>query len=155
MLIIGQSDKMHRDLSNIKGSTDLFALSMWILVSGDNQYVSNPVFSLCMSESLVKVQDTVRSLLHCSACSHFIAPPAHTSLLRLLTLYCSPCSHYSAPPAHTSLLPLITIHCSPCSHFIAPPAHWRLVTPLPNAAFRQSVHSQILFSITPGFVASN
>jgi hypothetical protein len=30
----------------------------------------------------------------------------------------------------------------------------RLVTPLLNAAFRQSVPSQILFSITSGFVAS-
>jgi len=52
MLIIGQPDKMHRDLRNSKGSTELSATSMWILVSGDNQYVSNPVFSLCMSECL-------------------------------------------------------------------------------------------------------
>jgi len=71
MLIIGQPDKMHRDLRNSKGSTELSAKSMWIVVSGDNQYGSNLLFSLCMSESLVKVQDTARSLLH--------APLAHTS----------------------------------------------------------------------------
>jgi len=46
MLIIGQSDKMHRDLRNSKGSTELSATSMWILVSRDNQYVSNLVFTL-------------------------------------------------------------------------------------------------------------
>jgi len=51
MLIIGQHDKMHRDL-NSKRSTELSAMSMWILVSPDNQYVSNLVFSLCMLESL-------------------------------------------------------------------------------------------------------
>jgi len=39
MLIIGQPDKMHRDLRNSTGSTELSATSMWILVSGDNQYV--------------------------------------------------------------------------------------------------------------------
>jgi len=32
---------------------------------------------------------------------------------------------------------------------------YRLVTPLLNAAFRQSVPAQILFSITCGFVASD
>jgi len=52
MLIIGQPDKMHRGLRNIEGSTELSTKSMWILVSGDNQYVSNPVFSLCVSECL-------------------------------------------------------------------------------------------------------
>ena len=25
---------------------------------------------------------------------------------------------YIAPPAHTSLLPLLTLHCSPCSHYL-------------------------------------
>ena len=44
MLIIGQHDKMHRDLRN--------STTMWILVSRDNQYVSNLVFSLCMLECL-------------------------------------------------------------------------------------------------------
>ena len=63
MLIIGQPDKMHRDLRNIKGSTELSATSIWIVVSADNQYVSNPVFSLCMSESLSKVQNKTSSLL--------------------------------------------------------------------------------------------
>jgi len=70
MLIIGQHDRMHRDL-NSKRRTELFATSMWILVSGDNQYVSNLVFSLCMFECLDYTQDTARSLLH--------APPAHSS----------------------------------------------------------------------------
>jgi len=70
MLIIGQPDKMHRDL-NSKRSIDLSATSMRILVSHDNQYVSNLVFSLCMLESLDYTQDTARSLLH--------APPAYTS----------------------------------------------------------------------------
>jgi len=49
MLIIGEPDKMHRDLRKSKGSTELSATSMWILVSHDNQYVSNLVFSLCIS----------------------------------------------------------------------------------------------------------
>jgi len=49
MLIIGQPDKMHRDLHS-KGRTDLSATSMWILVSRDNQYVSNLGFhSVCWS----------------------------------------------------------------------------------------------------------
>ena len=46
MLIIAQTDKMHRDLRNSKGSTELSATSMWILVSRDNQYISNLVFTL-------------------------------------------------------------------------------------------------------------
>ena len=71
VLIIGQPDHMLRDLRNSKGSTELSANSMWILASGDTQYVSNLVFSLCMLESLVKVQDTAMSLLH--------APTANTS----------------------------------------------------------------------------
>ena len=66
VFIIGQPDHMHRDLRKSKGSTELSANSMRILVSGDNQYVANLVFSLCMSESWVKVQDTAMSLLHCS-----------------------------------------------------------------------------------------
>jgi len=44
MLIIEQHDKMCRDLRNSKGSTELSPMSMWILVSGDNQYISNLVF---------------------------------------------------------------------------------------------------------------
>jgi len=71
MLITGQLDKIHRDLRNIKGSTELSATSMWILVSRDNQYVSNLVFSLCMLECLDYTQDTARSLIH--------SPPAHYS----------------------------------------------------------------------------
>ena len=52
MLITGQSDKMHTDLRNINGST---YMAMWIVVRGDNQYVSNLVFSLYMSDTLDKV----------------------------------------------------------------------------------------------------
>ena len=60
-----------RDLRNNKGSRDLTAVSLEIPVSGVNRNVSSLVFSLCMSDSLAKVQDTARSLLH--------APPTHTS----------------------------------------------------------------------------
>ena len=68
MLIIGEL----RDLRNSKGSTELSAASLKIPVSGDNQYVLNLMFQLCMSDSLAKVQDTARSLLHCSHSSHFL-----------------------------------------------------------------------------------
>jgi hypothetical protein len=57
MLIIGQPDKMLRDLRNTKGSTDLSAMSMWIVGSIYNHNVSNLVSSVCMSQCLVKVQD--------------------------------------------------------------------------------------------------
>jgi len=60
MLIIGQL----RDLRNNKGSRDLTAVSLQIPVSGVKRNVSNLVFSHCMSDRLVKVQDTPRSLLH-------------------------------------------------------------------------------------------
>jgi len=50
MIIIRQPDKMQRDLRNTKGSTQLFATSMWIVGSADNHNVSNIVFSLCMSQ---------------------------------------------------------------------------------------------------------
>ena len=72
MLILGQPDKMHRDLRHIKGSTELSATSMRNLVIPDIQYVSNLVFSLCTSECLDQKQHTERSLLHCSPCSHFL-----------------------------------------------------------------------------------
>jgi len=55
MLIIGQPDKTLSDLRNTKGSTELSAMSMWIVVSGDNHNVSNLLLSLCMSDSLAKV----------------------------------------------------------------------------------------------------
>jgi len=51
MLTIRQNEKMNRDLRNSKGSTDLSAMSMWILGSGDI-YVLNLELPLCMSESL-------------------------------------------------------------------------------------------------------
>ena len=72
MLIIGQHDKMHRDL-NSKRSTELSATSMWILVSRDNEYVSNLVFFLSVYWSAWtrhKIQQG-----HC-----FIAPSATTLL---------------------------------------------------------------------------
>ena len=67
MLTVGE----RTDLRNNKGSRDLTAVSLETLVSGVKHNVSNLVFSLCMSDSLAKVQDTERSLLH--------APPTHTS----------------------------------------------------------------------------
>ena len=72
MLIIGQPDKTLRDLRNSKGSKELSATSTWIQVSGDNDNVLNLMFSLCVSQCLAKVQDTARSLLHCSPISHFL-----------------------------------------------------------------------------------
>jgi hypothetical protein len=68
MLIIGEL----RDLRNNKGSTVLTAVSLEIPVSGVKQNVSNLVFSFCLSESLAKVGDTARSLLHCSHSSHIL-----------------------------------------------------------------------------------
>jgi len=53
MLIIGQLDKMLRDLRNSKLSTQLSAMSMWIVGCGDNYNVWNFVLSLCMSQCLV------------------------------------------------------------------------------------------------------
>jgi hypothetical protein len=70
MLIIGQPDKMLRDLRNITRSIALSAMSMWIVFSGDNHNVLNLLFSLCMSQCLAKVQDTAMSLLYCSNSSH-------------------------------------------------------------------------------------
>jgi hypothetical protein len=46
MLITGQRDKMLTDRRNSKGSTELSATAMWIVVSGDNHNVLNTVFSL-------------------------------------------------------------------------------------------------------------
>jgi len=71
MLIIGQPDKMFRDLRNSKGSTELSARSMWIVVSGDN-IVLNLVLLLSRSDCLAKVQDTAMSLLHCSTFKHLL-----------------------------------------------------------------------------------
>jgi len=68
MLTIGEL----RGLRNGKGSTQLSAMSMWIVGSGDNHNVWNIVFSLCMSQYLAKVRDTARSLLHCSPFKHLL-----------------------------------------------------------------------------------
>ena len=67
MLITGQPDKMLTDLRNSKGSRELSAMAMWILVSGENRNVSNLVFSI-----LAMVRDTARSLLHCTYKSYFL-----------------------------------------------------------------------------------
>jgi len=82
MLIIGQPDKMLRDLRNIKESTELSAMSMWIVGSGDN-HVSNFVFSICKSECLAKVGDMARSLLHCTHRSHFLLKSSYHFFTRL------------------------------------------------------------------------
>ena len=67
MLTVGELT----DLRNSKGSRELTAVSLEIPVSGVKHNILNLVFSLCMSDSLAKVQDTARSLLH--------APPTPTS----------------------------------------------------------------------------
>jgi hypothetical protein len=72
MLIIGQPDKMLRDLKNSKGSTDLSATSLDILVSGENHKVLNLVFSLRTPECLDKVRDTAMSPPHCSPRQQFL-----------------------------------------------------------------------------------
>ena len=72
MIITGRPDKMFRDVRNSKGSRELSATLMEILISGDNHNVSNLVFSLCMSECLAKLQDTAMSLLHCSPSQNFL-----------------------------------------------------------------------------------
>ena len=56
MLTVGEL----RDLRNNKESRDLTAVSLEIPVSGVKRNVSNLVFSLCMWDSLAKVQDTAR-----------------------------------------------------------------------------------------------
>jgi len=66
MLIIGEPNKMLRDVRNNKGSRELSSTLMEILGSGEDHNVSNLVFSLCMSECLAKFSDTAMSLLHCS-----------------------------------------------------------------------------------------
>ena len=77
---------MLRDLRNSKGSTELSARSMWIVVSGDNDNVLKLVFSLCMSQCLVKVQDTAMSLLHCSTFKHLLLDQPQPEALTLLYL---------------------------------------------------------------------
>jgi hypothetical protein len=46
MLTVGQHDKKIRDLRNSKVSRELSGRSMWIVVSGVHNKVSNPVLSL-------------------------------------------------------------------------------------------------------------
>jgi hypothetical protein len=72
MLIIGQPDKMHREQRNSKRRRELFAKQMEILVRGENYNVLNSVFSLCISESLSKVQERAKSLLHFSHSLHLL-----------------------------------------------------------------------------------
>ena len=60
---------MLRDLRKPKGSRELSATLIEILFSSDNLNVSYTVFSLWMSDSLVKYE--------IQQCLCFIAPPAH------------------------------------------------------------------------------
>jgi hypothetical protein len=55
MLITEQPEKMLSDLINSKGSTELSATAMGILVSGDNHNELNLVFSISMSGYRAKV----------------------------------------------------------------------------------------------------
>jgi hypothetical protein len=81
-VIIGQPNKMLRDLRISKRSRELFATLMETLVIGDNHKVSNLVFSLCMSECLDKTQDTEMSMLHSSSSPYFLLmQPSHVGLL--------------------------------------------------------------------------
>jgi len=57
---------------NSKRSRQLSSTLMQILVSGENHNVSKLVFSLCMSECLAKLWNTVMSLLHCSPSKNFL-----------------------------------------------------------------------------------
>jgi len=69
--IIGQADKMFRDVRNSKWSRQLSATLVEILVSGENYNGSNLVFSLRILECFAKLQDTATSLLHCSPSQNF------------------------------------------------------------------------------------
>jgi len=62
---------MLRDLRNSKGSTEVSAMSMWILVSVDNHNILNLVLSLN-----VRVLETSYEI---QQAQYFIAPPADTS----------------------------------------------------------------------------
>jgi len=55
MLIIGQPDKMFRDVRNSKGSRELSATLIDILSSGENNNVSHPVFSPRILDCLAKL----------------------------------------------------------------------------------------------------
>jgi len=72
MLIIGQPDKMLRDLRNSKGSRELSATLMEILVRYVNHFISNLVISLRILECLAKLRDTPMSLFHCSPSQNFL-----------------------------------------------------------------------------------
>ena len=121
MLIIGQNDKMHRAL-NSKRSTELSAMSMWILVSHDNQYFSNLVFSLCMSDSLGYTQDTARSLFHCSRCSHFLLTQPQPEGLSHHCLMQPSYSHHLRKSCSLSPLALYII-IKPTLHFFLHSGH--------------------------------
>jgi len=71
MLITGQPDKMLRELRNTKGSTQLSAMSLWIVGCDDNHNVLILCFhSVCHSAwSRYEIQQG-----HC-----FIAPTARIS----------------------------------------------------------------------------
>ena len=80
--------------------------------------------------------------------------PLHSPLSPSLPLPCITVCHqipnelYEIQQGHCFMLPLLTL-------LAEATITSTLVTPLLNAAFRQSVPSQLLFSTTPGFVASH
>jgi len=71
-MLIGQPDKMFRDVRNSKRSRELSATLMEILVIGENYNVLILVFSLCILECFASLQDTAMSLLHCSPSQNFL-----------------------------------------------------------------------------------
>jgi hypothetical protein len=117
MLIIGQSDKMLTDLRNSKGSTKPSAVSMWIVVSGDNHNLSNLVSSLCMSQCLGKVRDTVRSMLHCIHSSHFLLRQPYPEALSYRCLI---------QPSVSTFTNIVLCHRWLCSNILKPTLHFFL-----------------------------
>jgi len=103
------------DLSS-KGSTELSAESMWILIGHDNHNVLNLVFSLCMSECLFKIQQG-----HC-----FIASTAHASCWSNHHMKaCHTSSSYGFQVVST-FANLVLYHPWFCSIIIKPKAHFFL-----------------------------
>ena len=121
MLTVGEL----RDLRNNKGSRDLTAVSLEIPVSGVKYNVSNLVFSLFMSDSLAKVRDTARSLLHCSPCSHFLLRQQQPEGLSQHCLMQPSGSQY--PHNSCSLSPLALQHHTKTNNALLPEWSFKLV----------------------------
>jgi len=71
---------------------------------------------------------------------------------KVSNLVFSPCMSGCLPKVQDTAVSLL--HCSPSPHFLQPTITCRLVIPQLNVAFSHSVPSQILFSITSGFLTS-